>query len=195
MFLVIVLQQLAHLTKELVARSTVIGIVRSGAIVITTIGQPGCVPGQVGRHPRLRIGKSVDLISSVVGAPAPSAIATLHVLDGIGSRSEAAIATNGTGNIFRAVDLAVHVQFILCIERPVALFTLKGDCSRRIAVDAIVASRHSDALAPLVATEIIFGTPIFTTFRAFASHTDTILCIIYIFMWQYSLRTCIIVDP
>jgi hypothetical protein len=154
MLLVVVLQELAELSEEFVAGSTVIGIIGSPGVV-ATIGQKGRAR-QVGPHGRLGLSKFVNVIASIVLATTASAISTLHVLHCIGTRSESYVATHWTSYVARTMDLRMHLQLIGVGENEATFRTLKSS------MDTKIATRGAFSLTPLIAGILAALAPIVT---------------------------------
>eukprot|EP00523_Entomoneis_sp_CCMP467_P009110 CAMPEP_0168731222 /NCGR_PEP_ID=MMETSP0724-20121128/7139_1 /TAXON_ID=265536 /ORGANISM="Amphiprora sp., Strain CCMP467" /LENGTH=189 /DNA_ID=CAMNT_0008778193 /DNA_START=214 /DNA_END=783 /DNA_ORIENTATION=+ len=155
------------MTKPLVARSTLVGKIRRRSVIVASVGQQGRA-GQIGSHGILLIGELENGVAGIVLAFAAGAIATLHMLNRVGARSETNIPTNGARHVPGTVDLHVHVQFILIVEGAIAL---AAPISIGDAIDAILATRITIAFSPLVATEASIAAPI-TTIGAVATHLE-----------------------
>jgi hypothetical protein len=131
-------------------------------------------PVHEGLHFALSLSKLVNLLPRLVSTLAPSAVSTFHMLDHVGARFETLLLAQETGDNFRAVDLHVHVQFVLAVEHSLAFSTCK--VGRRKSGDAILAARAAIAFHPLVATELAVGTPD-TAFRAAPPHSSILQAI------------------
>jgi hypothetical protein len=94
----------------------------------------------------------IDLFASILVTWTAGAISTLHVLDGIGSASEACFAANRTSHAARAMDLHVHIQVVLVFKTSIAFLALKGWAAT---VDTAFATRVASSLPPLIATELM----------------------------------------
>ncbi len=129
-------------------------------------------PVHVGLHFALTLSKLVNLLPRLLPTLAPSAVSTFHVLDHVGARFETFLPAQDTCDNFRAVDLHVHVQFVLAVEHSSAFSTCKvrwrksGNISTD---DTIFAARAAITFHKLVATELAVGAPI-TAFRAVPPH-------------------------
>lgn len=151
--LILMLQKLAHLTKLLVASVAVVWEVRHSPVrrPVAVIVQHGSLR-QIPLHLGLLRGKTIDLLASIILSSTASTVTTLHMLNGVGTRPKASIATNGAGHITRTMNLLMHVEFILIIEGAgtfVALVSVAG----LIATDTVLASRTAIPLQPLISTE------------------------------------------
>jgi hypothetical protein len=146
--LVLMLQQLAQLTKYL---GTVWTIIREiGNIVrAASIRQHGNIV-QIVLHLRLTGGKLVDLVPGVVNSSTPSAVATFDMLHSVGARLESLLSTDGTTHVTRTVDLLVHFKIVLVVKGPGAIRTRVDR-----PVDAVGASRSSCTFVPLVVAKIV----------------------------------------
>jgi len=163
-------------------------------------------PVHEGLHFALSLSKLVNLLPRLVSTLAPSAVSTFHMLDHVGARFETLLLAQETGDNFRAVDLHVHVQFVLAVEHSLAFSTCKvgrrrksgldgyekgiGRCDKGIdrlsTDDAILAARAAIAFHPLVATELAVGTPD-TAFRAAPPHSSILQAI-----WQLEYGAIIV---
>lgn len=107
MLLILMLEQLAQIAKHSVARLATVGKVWSSGIAISVVLQHGS--GDVRLHLSLGRSKLIDLIPRIILSSASSAVATLNMLDSVGTRTESTVSTNRTRNLFWAVHLHVHV--------------------------------------------------------------------------------------
>ena len=108
---IVVLQELTGLTKGLLALAAVIRKVRRSSLLwlpVRAVRQSRGI-GQIGTHASLLLSKLVDGIAGFLTAATATAVATFHVLDRVGPRAEARVATNGTRHRARTVDLHVHI--------------------------------------------------------------------------------------
>lgn len=152
MLLILVLEQLTHLSKGLGALGTLVWKVRDALIIVPiTIGQLRDI-SHVSRHALLGLRVLVDLLPSIVLTSTARTEPALHMSDGVGSRLfETGISAHGTSDIAGTMHLHVHIKVVLALERTVADAALVGRrrCVRD-AVDAIFAPRPSFAFCPLV---------------------------------------------
>ena len=148
MLLIVVLKQLTQLAKGAIAFVTLIGIIGCRPIVVSSIGQHGRTV-QIGLHGRSRLSKPINVVSRILLATATTAIATLHVLNGVGSRAKALFSTNGTGYSPRTMDLHVHVQIVLTVKSTMAFAALVV-CLVVVSTYTVIATRVAVTLAPLI---------------------------------------------
>ena len=107
MLLILMLEQLAQIAKHFVATLATVGKIRSSGIAISVVFQHGS--GDERLHLPLRRSKFIDLIPRILSSSASSAVATLNMLDSVGTRTESTVSTNRTRNLFWTVHLHVHV--------------------------------------------------------------------------------------
>lgn len=165
--LVLMLQELTHLTKRLGALLTVIRLVRhSTMIVARSIGQARCIC-HVPTQRLLGLCKVVNRLASAIFSLATRAVPAFHVLHRVGAALETLLTTDRTRHGARTMHLHVHLQIVLILEGPGAFMTLKGGNAH--AVDAIAAARVSISLRPLISTELRTRT-VAVAFGARTSH-------------------------
>lgn len=111
--LVLVLKQLAQLTKLLVAWLTMVGEIWHLTGILSLILQH---EWHELTHLLLSVDKLIDFRSGVVSTTASSAMSTFNMLNRIRTRSEASISAHRTSNGARAVYLHMHVEIVLTVE-------------------------------------------------------------------------------
>ena len=148
--LVLVLKQLAQLTKLLVAWLTMVGeiwyLIGSLSLILQHEWHELT-------HLLLSIDKLIDFLSGVVRTTASSAMSTFDMLNSIGTRSEASLSAHRTRDRARAVYLHMHVEIILTVEIASASGTHMGGGGKVSGVDTIHATRTPFPFLPLIAAE------------------------------------------
>ena len=99
--------------------------------------------------------KIVNLLPGISLPRASAAVSTLNMLNSVGPRTKATVATDGTGHVSGAMNLLVHVQFVLRVENTVASCALVrwGWRLPLVVIHAVVATCVTITFHPLVSTE------------------------------------------
>jgi hypothetical protein len=148
MLLVLMLEQLAQVAKQDVARLATVRKVWSSVIAISVVFQHWS--GDELLHLPLGRSKFIDLIPRIVLSSASRAVTTLNVLDSVGTRTESTVSTNRTRNLFWAVHLHVHVEVIFVSEYASTRGTLAI-----VGIDTGSATRLPLSFVPLIDAELI----------------------------------------
>lgn len=160
MFLVLMLKQLAHLAKLLVAWLAVVRKLRSSGIGISLVFQHRSANELL--HLSLSRSILVDLIPRIGLSPASSAGTALNMLDSVGTRTESTVSANRARDLFRTVHLHVHVDFILAAELASTCSASEvgsGDTAVPLCltfIHARSAARLPFTLRPLIVAVVIF---------------------------------------
>jgi hypothetical protein len=168
MLLVLMLKQLAQLAKIFATWLATVGEIRSTVMSISLVLQHR---SDELLHVSLGRSKSIDLIPRVIFTKASSAVATLNMLNSIGTGTESAFSAHRTRNCLGAVHLHVHVDFILVAEGASTRGTLVEG-----GVDTVPATRQPLSLVPLIITILItaFQTSALSTWAPNARATTRI---------------------
>jgi hypothetical protein len=157
MLVVLMLQELTHLTKGLATVGATVRQVRYTVVLITTIREPRN-SGKVALQLLLLGGKIVNLLTRIVGSKTPTAVSAFHVLNRVGGRGKSRITADGTSHVAGSVHLHVHVQFVLTVERTRARAARIADCaissSGVVAIHTSFAARLAIPFHPLVPTKV-----------------------------------------
>ena len=156
------LQQLASLAKFFSALTTFIREFRNLVVGLVSIV---CQHGHlchVLMHQVLLRSKIVNQLPTISLPRASAAVSTLNMLNSVGPRTKAHFATDGTCHVSGAMNLLVHVQFVLGVENTVASCALvrrgwrlvrRGCRLPVVVIHAVEATRGTITFHPLVSTE------------------------------------------
>lgn len=113
MLLVTMLEKLAELTERFGAFWTLVRQSWYGVLRVAAAIRELRHITKVTSHASLLSGKLIDLVSRIVLSMTAATVATFYVLNGVGSRTKAALSADRTSHITRPMDLLVHMKLVL----------------------------------------------------------------------------------